>query len=61
MLDPQIAACRGERFGSVASAIVGHHALDGDTHAAVPRNGGPEMGDRADGLLIDMDLAEREP
>ena len=47
-----------EGAGSVAGAIVGHDALDGDTEAFVVGDGGLEEGDGASLSLVRPDLAE---
>ena len=47
-----------EGMGFVAGAIVGHDPFHLNAHGSIPGDGGPEVGDGADGLLVRMDLGE---
>jgi hypothetical protein len=61
MLEPVPATCRGERFGAVGRAVVGHDACDLDTQRAEPGKRPVEEGDGARVALVAQDLDGGKP
>ena len=60
VLDAQVPASVAECERLVATAIVGHHARDGDAEAFVIGYGRLEKGNGAVGRLVGLDLRERD-
>src|SRR5271166_5753667 len=61
VLEAEELACPGERFGSIAGAVVGHDTLDSHAQAGVIGDGGLEKRERAFFLLVLHDLTEGDP
>src|ERR1700710_2308751 len=60
VLDAEVPASVTEGEGFVTTAVVGHDAGDGDTEAFVISHGRLEEGNGTIGLLIGLDLGERD-
>jgi hypothetical protein len=60
VLDAQVPARVTEAEGFVTTAVVGHHAGDGDAEAFIVSHGRLEEGNCTIGLLVGLDLGERE-
>src|ERR1700710_2860843 len=60
VLDAQVPASVPEGEGFVTTAVVGHDASDGDAEAFVVSHGRLEEGNGTIGLLVGLDLGERD-
>lgn len=60
VLDAQVPASVTEGVGFVTTAVVGHDAGDGDAEAFIVSHGGLEEGNGTLGLLVGLDLGERD-
>src|SRR5438270_732296 len=56
VLDAELPAGTSEQFGAVATAVVGHQAIDGDAQARELGNGRIKRGDRTLLSLVGEDL-----